>query len=59
MGKTQSKLLAAWHGRGTAWEQYDGMCELAFIVRCKMLSTFPKMLTAINRAVLYDMWDRT
>jgi hypothetical protein len=31
MGKTQSKPLVAWHGRGTAWEQH-GMCELAFTV---------------------------
>jgi hypothetical protein len=29
MEKTQSKPLAARHGRGTAWELY-GMCELAF-----------------------------
>jgi hypothetical protein len=28
MGKTQSKPLAARHGRGTAWERH-GMCELA------------------------------
>jgi hypothetical protein len=31
MGKTQSKPLAAWHGRGTAWAQH-GKCELAFTV---------------------------
>jgi hypothetical protein len=29
MGKTQSKPLAARHGRGTAWARH-GMCELAF-----------------------------
>jgi hypothetical protein len=29
MGKTKSKPLAAWHGRGTAWARH-GMCELAF-----------------------------
>jgi hypothetical protein len=28
IGKTQSKPLAARHGRGTAWERH-GMCELA------------------------------
>jgi hypothetical protein len=28
MGKTQSKPLAAQHGRGMAWERHD-MCELA------------------------------
>ena len=28
MGKTQSKLLAARHGRGTVWVRHD-MCELA------------------------------
>jgi hypothetical protein len=31
MGKTQSKPLAARHGRGTAWER-NGMCELALNV---------------------------
>jgi hypothetical protein len=31
MGKTQSKHLAARHGRGTSWA-WHGMCELAFIV---------------------------
>jgi hypothetical protein len=29
MGKTHSKLLAARHGRGTAWERH-AMCESAF-----------------------------
>jgi hypothetical protein len=29
MGKTQSKSLAARHGRRTAWARH-GMCELAF-----------------------------
>jgi hypothetical protein len=29
MGKTQSKPLAAQHGRGMAWA-WHGMCELAF-----------------------------
>jgi hypothetical protein len=29
MGKTQSKPLAAWHGKETAWARH-GMCELAF-----------------------------
>ena len=28
MGKTHSKPLAAWHGRGTAWERH-AMCESA------------------------------
>jgi hypothetical protein len=28
MGKTQSKPLAAWYGRGTTWERH-GICELA------------------------------
>ena len=32
MGKTHSKPLAAWHGRGTAWARH-AMCESAFI-RC-------------------------
>ena len=31
MGKTQSKPLAARHGRGTAWVQH-AMCESAFIL---------------------------
>jgi hypothetical protein len=31
MGKTQSKPLAARHGRGAAWERH-GMCELALSV---------------------------
>jgi hypothetical protein len=31
MEKTQSKPLAARHGRGTAWEQH-GMCELVLKV---------------------------
>jgi hypothetical protein len=31
MGKTQSKLLAERHGRGTAWARH-GMCESAFRV---------------------------
>jgi hypothetical protein len=29
MGKTHSKPLAAWHGRGTAWARH-AMCESAF-----------------------------
>jgi len=29
MGKTHSKPLAAWHGRGTAWARHT-MCESAF-----------------------------
>ena len=29
MGKTHSKLLAARHGRGTAWERH-AVCESAF-----------------------------
>ena len=29
MGKTHSKPLAAWHGRGTAWVRH-AMCESAF-----------------------------
>jgi hypothetical protein len=35
VGKTQSKPLAARHGRGTAWEQH-GMCELAFKVATRI-----------------------
>ena len=31
MGKTHSKPLAAWHGRGTAWARH-AMCESAFRV---------------------------
>jgi hypothetical protein len=29
MGKTHSKPLAPWHGRGTAWARH-AMCESAF-----------------------------
>ena len=37
IGKTHSKLLAARHGRGTAWARHS-MCELAFVqVRSKLL----------------------
>jgi hypothetical protein len=32
MGKTQSKPLAARHGRGTEWEQH-GVCELPLTFR--------------------------
>jgi len=31
MGKTHSKPLVAWHGRGTAWARH-AMCESAFIM---------------------------
>jgi len=30
MGKTHSKPLPAWHGRGTAWARHV-MCELIFM----------------------------
>jgi len=36
MGKTHSKLLAARHGRGTAWARY-AMCESALIRHSKSL----------------------
>jgi hypothetical protein len=29
MGKTRSRTLAVWRGRGTAWEQH-AVCESAF-----------------------------
>jgi hypothetical protein len=33
MGKTHSKPLAAWHGRGTAWTRH-AMCEAALTALC-------------------------
>jgi hypothetical protein len=44
MGKTQSKALAARHGRGirmgVAWERH-GMCELAFNNEILMIDENP------------------
>jgi hypothetical protein len=40
MGKTQSKPLAALHGKGTAWARH-GMCELALTVRRKNFTPPP------------------
>ena len=37
MGKTHSKPLAAWHGRGTAWARH-AMCESALILQKLALS---------------------
>jgi hypothetical protein len=39
MGKTQSKPLAARHGRGTAWARH-AMCELALTVRSLICFVF-------------------
>jgi hypothetical protein len=42
MGKTQSKPLAARHGRGMAWE-WHGMCELPF--RVNVLAVVDRRVT--------------
>jgi len=44
MGKTYTKSLAAWHGRGTAWAR-PAMCESAFNMtelRMHMATAVPK-----------------
>jgi hypothetical protein len=43
MGKTHSKPLAAWHGRGTAWARH-AMCESAFSLSF-MQKTMQKLVT--------------
>ena len=51
MGKTHSKPLAAWHGRGTTWAQH-AMCESDFILPSVRTETSPKEPT-INLSILY------
>jgi hypothetical protein len=49
MGKTQSKPLAARHGRGTTWARH-GMCELDFKYTAGHVTAFlDHPLTAVRK----------
>jgi hypothetical protein len=48
MGKTQSKPLAAWHGRRMAWDRH-GMYELALTGLFRLLSDFSLHFCILNR----------
>jgi hypothetical protein len=48
MGKTQSKVFAKWHGRGTAWK-WHGMCESALSVLAMHDLTLPVHTVSDNK----------
>jgi len=52
--KSNSKPLAAWHGRGTAWARH-AVCELAFSVRSFALFTVDHLSKYLAMRLTLDL----